>query len=169
MARRPRRFQSNSNRRMTEWSNFDTGGGTAVAAAGATLLSGLAFESPGTIVRTRGMISIHPTSPDVNVSVAGAFGVGLVSAEAFAAGVASVPTPMTDADWGGWMVMEPFVYHIDGGSGSPTEQTIVSLQINVDSKAMRKVEPNSVMIFIAESLTGAFTVTDLTRLLLMLH
>ncbi len=113
------------------------------------------------------MISIRPTTTDQDNTVVGAFGIGLVSQEAFIAGVTAVPEPFTDSDWGGWMVMVPFAYNIDFGSA--TSLYINSLQIEVDSKAMRKVEPNSVMVVVAESLTGAFDIADGTRLLQLLH
>ena len=71
---------------MTEWSAYDPSGYLAVASTAATLLSGLAFEDPGTIIRTRGQIVIRPVANfAADVDIVGAFGIGLVSAEAFAA------------------------------------------------------------------------------------
>ena len=169
MARGHRNFRgrSDSNRRKTEWSVYDQGGFTNVASAGATILSGISFENPGTIVRTRGMIGLKPTNPEVSVEIVGAFGIGLVSAEAFAAGVASVPEPFTDSDWGGWMVIESFAFDWDFGTGVGAQ--FDSIMLPIDSKAMRKVEPSTVMVVVAESLTGAFDIVDGTRLLQMLH
>ena len=159
---------SNSNRRKTEWSVYDPSGFTSVATGGATITSGLLFEDPGTIVRTRGEITIAPvTNFAADLDITGAFGIGLVSAEAFAAGVASVPEPYTDSDWGGWMVIVSFAMRFEHHSSIGVVQT--GQTIRVDSKAMRKVEPNSVMVVVAESLTGAFDIQDGTRLLQMLH
>ena len=152
---------------MTEWSAFDPTGFASVTSTGALLMSGLSFEDPGTIVRTRGIITIKPTTVGTSVSVLGAFGVGLVSAEAFAAGVASVPEPYTDSDWGGWMVLQPFAFRWEAATA--VGEAFASVTIDIDSKAMRKVEPNSVMMFVAESITGAFDIIDGTRLLQMLH
>ena len=98
---------------MTQWSQFDQVPVSSVSNTGSTLLSGLAFEIPGTIIRTRGMITIFPTSFGADLNVVGAFGIGLVSAEAFAAGIASVPEPYADSDWGGWMVLQPFAFHLE--------------------------------------------------------
>ena len=168
MARpRARRFSGGGHSRLTEWSAYDTSGYLAVASTAATLLSGLAFEDPGTIIRTRGQIVIRPVANfAADVDIVGAFGIGLVSAEAFAAGVASIPELYTDSDWGGWMVIQPFSSTFEFRSGVGTDMTQIALTI--DSKAMRKVEPNSVMVFVAESLTGAFVILDQTRLLLKL-
>ncbi len=167
---RLRRFgapRGGGHKRLTEWSTFDPGGFESVSAAGALLMSGLAFENPGTIVRTRGIITIRPADPEADATIAGAFGIGLVSQEAFTAGVASIPEPFTDSDWGGWMVMQPFALTVDVGAAS--SRLINSMTYEIDSKAMRKVEPNSVMAIVVESLTGAFTIADGTRLLLKLH
>jgi len=45
----------------------------------------------------------------------------------------------------------------------------VHVQYEVDSKAMRKVEPSTVLVAVAESFGGAFAIVDMTRSLLMLH
>ena len=97
----------------------------------------------------------------------GAFGIGIVSAEALAAGIGSIPLPFTDADWGGWMVLQPWAFRLD--VTTDVGRLLSSFQIEVDSKAMRKVEPNSAAVIVAESLTGAVSVCDTTRLLLKLH
>jgi len=156
-----------SDRRKTAWSAFDSSGYQTVASGGATLLSGIAFEAPGTIVRTRGQISVKPGSFGADLDVLGAFGIGLVSGEAFAAGVASIPEPFSDADWGGWMVIQPFAFHFE----SITQAGVLlgSFEFEIDSKGMRKVEPNSVMVAVAESVVGSYQLADVTRLLLMLH
>jgi len=127
----------------------------------------LVFEEPGTIIRTRGSIVVAPqTNLAADLDITGAFGIGVVSQEAFAAGVASVPEPFTDSDWGGWMVIQPFT-QVYEHNAAPT-QYLQSITYEIDSKAMRKVEPNSVMMFVVESLTGAFRIADLTRLLIKL-
>ena len=170
MARRRGTFPTRGgNRRLTEWSTFDDGGYTVVTAGGATILSGIAFEDPGTIVRTRGVISIKPAAFSADVNIFGAFGIGLVSAEAFAAGIASVPEPFSDADWGGWMVLQPFTMNFE--VTTDVGRLLGSMQMVIDSKAMRKVEPSSVMVAVVESApaSAAFEFADLTRLLQKLH
>ncbi len=154
-------------KRMTSWSSYD-GVATSLSSGGATVLSGIAFEAPGTLIRTRGIVMIRPVTPvSADVLLTGAFGIGIVSAEAFAAGVASIPEPATDSDWGGWMVIQPWSFQFEFGDQSSF--AISSINIEVDSKAMRKVEPNSVAVVVVESIIGAATVVDMTRLLLKLH
>jgi len=72
-------------------------------------------------------------------------GIGIVSADAFATGVAAVPNPAGDPDWGGWLW-----YHA-GGPLVSLETTEVgrgplsAIRIPIDTKAMRKMSPNEVL------------------------
>ena len=161
-----RRAQS-GHKRLTEWGNLADQGFVAVSSAGATLISSTSFESPGTIVRSRGMISLRFAAHNADVSVVGAFGIGLVSAEALAVGITAVPEPFTDSDWGGWMTWQPFARRLEfsDATGLYSEDW----EYVIDSKAMRKVEPNSAMVFVAESQQGAFQISETVRLLLKLH
>ena len=155
-----------AHRRLTEWSSLAAQGYVTVAAAGATLISSVSFEDPGTIIRSRGIISVKPTTHNSDQDFHGAFGIGLVSAEALAVGVTALPEPFSDADWGGWMVWQPFSFNWD--FSDLTGQRFGSIQMAIDSKAMRKVEPSSAMVFVAESFGGAFSITEQVRLLLKL-
>ena len=59
-------------RRQTAWGGFDVGGYTSVASGGATILSGVSFEDPGTIVRLRGLISVKLQAYGADLDVTGA-------------------------------------------------------------------------------------------------
>ena len=154
-------------KRLTAWSGLAAQGYIAVADAGATLVSSIQFEDPGTIVRARGRISLQPQSFEANDNFVGAFGMGVVSNEARAVGVTAIPEPFTDADWGGWMVWQPFAFHNDF-TASTQSSFPANVDIVIDSKAMRKVEPNSALVFVVESLEGAFFIAEQVRILLML-
>ena len=164
---RPRRIVTRGPRRLTQWIGPPLQGGVAVASGGATIISSLVLEEPVTLVRTRGSINITLASFASDQNINGAIGMGVVSAEALAAGVASVPEPYTDADWGGWFVWRSFGYSIEFGDATgiqaPTDRVI-----EIDSKAMRKVGPNDAFVLVAESFLGAYEVTDGTRQLLKL-
>ena len=160
-------YPSKSQKRKTEWSVYDNSGYVNVASGGATILSGLFFEDPGTLVRTRGMISVKAQSYAADIDIIGAFGLAIVSQEAFNVGVTAVPEPFTDSDWGGWMVIQAFAVHLQQVTNAGL--LLGSWQFEIDSKAMRKVEPNSAVVVVAESSTGAFAIADTTRLLQMLH
>ena len=163
---RRRSFGHSGSRRLTQWAGPAIQAYVAVASGGATLIAQLAFEEQSTIVRNRGMVSIRPQSYAADIDINGAYGIGIASAEAVAAGVASVPEPFTDGDWGGWMVWRSFAFHYEFASAISTFES--SWQTEVDSKAMRKVSPNEVAVFVAESQSGAFFIAEGIRTLIKL-
>ena len=104
--------QRGGHKRLTEWSALADQGYVAVGTGASTLISSLSFEDLGTIVRFRGQILLQGSSA-ADLNVVGAFGIGLVSVEALAIGITAVPTPFSDADWGGWMVWRPFSFRVE--------------------------------------------------------
>ena len=122
-----------------------------------------------TIIRTRGFVSVRPSAFSADIGFSGAFGACIVSDQAAAAGVASVPGPFSDADWDGWYMWRSFAGRFDvttdvgrvgfSGTGLPFE---------VDSKAMRKVSDNETCLLVAESQTGAFSIAMHLRTLFKL-
>ena len=165
--RRSKDFRGDSRTaRLTEWSTYG-GASAGVASGGATLISSISFEDPGTLIRTRGIISVAPQAFGADLLVTGCYGAGIVSAEALAVGITAIPTPVSDADWGGWMVIEPFSLRVEFSDATGIVVP-ASVQVPIDSKAMRKVEPNEAVVFVAESLVGAYNIVDMTRLLLKL-
>lgn len=153
-------------KRLAQWLAPAVQGYTAVAATGATILAFASFEEPLTIVRTRGQISVRPTVATADLDIVGAFGAAIVSTEAFTAGIASVPEPFSDADWGGWYVWRSFAYSMEFGTAVGVER--LSWDFEVDSKAMRKLSSNETIVFVAESIVGAFSITSSLRTLLKL-
>ncbi len=168
VARARRNFGAGSRHsRLTQWLGPAAQDYVNVASGGATLISSFQFENPATIVRTRGQVSVRLQAYTADLTVAGAFGIGVVSQEAFAAGVASMPEPFTDSDWGGWFVWRTFAmrFEFDDATGLTFP---ASVDFEVDSKAMRKIGTNEVLVFIAESQTGAYAMFDGTRSLIKL-
>ena len=111
-------------------------------------------------------MSIRPTSEAANGEFTGAIGSCIVSAEALAAGVASIPEPFTDADWGGWFMWRPFAYRYEFQSAIGTNYGNWTFEI--DSKAMRKISPNEAVVTVVESFAGAFDVNNPLRTLIKL-
>ena len=164
---RPRSFHRGRSgaRRLTQWLGPALQDFLSVADGGATLISSLSFEEPLTVTRVRGMVSLRASSA-ADLNIVGAYGEGIVSTEAFNAGVASIPEPFTDADWGGWFVWRSFSYRFD----SITQAGVFTTDWNfeVDSKAMRKVQPNETLVAVAESFNGAYSISAPLRTLLKL-
>ena len=165
MAHRRRSFIRDTGRigRLTEWIGPADQEYVAVASAGATLVASAPFESPGTIMRTRGHVSIRPEVVSADLSIVGAFGIGIVTSEALAVGVTAVPHPFRDADWGNWYVWRSFSYREEFQTAASVN--FLSWDFEVDSKAMRKVRSNESFVMVAESQTGAFRISAPLRTL----
>jgi len=119
----------------------------------------------GTVVRTRGMFLAFPTAHGADLNYAGAYGLGVVSDEAFAAGTVSIPRPYDDDDWPGWLVHGYWGAHLEF-QGAQSE--MISKSEPFDSKAMRKVGPNETLVWMAESQTGSVQVSIQARMLMKL-
>jgi len=154
-------------RRSTQWFGPAIQNFVSVASGGATIIASLSFEEPLTIIRTRGVFVVIPGSFVADLSYVGAVGMAIVSTEAFNAGIASVPEPFTDADWGGWFVWRSFAAHMELITAAGFE-SVTGITMEIDSKAMRKVTPNETLVVVCESQSGAVDVVDGTRHLVKL-
>jgi len=166
MPRRGFQHRTAGSRRLTQWIGPAAQSYQNVASTGATLLAFVSFEEQTTVVRTRGQVSVRLQAFGVDLDIIGAFGMGVVSTEAFLAGVASIPEPFTDADWGGWFVWRSFSYHLEFNDVTGIESFLWDFE--VDSKAMRKISPNETIVIIAESLAGAYAISAPLRVLVKL-
>jgi len=119
-----------------------------------------------TIVRVRGLLLVKLQAYTTDQDVNGAFGMCVVSDEAFAAGAASIPRPFDDAGWDGWFVWQPFSFRYEFHSA--TGDIIGSVGWDIDSKAMRKVTDNETVVCMVESQSGAFAASVNTRVLFKL-
>ncbi len=151
---------------MTPWIGPALQGPVNVASGGATLVASVPNAEQSTFIRIRGFASIVPQAVTADLDITGAIGVGVVTEEAFAAGVASIPEPFADGDWGGWMVHRMFAYHFEFNDA--TGINYPSWDFEIDSKAMRKVSPSSRLVVIAESQAGAFNIDVPLRFLVKL-
>jgi len=100
-----------------------------------------------TLVRTRGSLLLRLVNATAqNNGFNGAFGLAVVTEQAFSAGTASMPGPVVDEDWDGWLYHQFFNLlasdPIDGGA--LTDRDLLNIvgcvmRVDVDSKAMRKI------------------------------
>ena len=165
---RPRTVQRTSRRggRLSEWIGVADQAFSNVASGGATLISSFTPLETLTVIRNRGVISIQPQAVTADLDIVGAFGMGIVSVEAFNAGVASMPEPFSDAQWSGWMVWQAFAFRFE--LLDTTGANFVPWTMELDSKAMRKMGPHEVLIAIAESQVGAYSIAAPMRTLVKL-
>ncbi len=152
------RFQTTSVRHRTSWEvGPETAGNGAPQSIVTSLadLAGTAVQATvdgQTLIRTRGELLMWLRAPTVNSGDGfhGAFGIAKATTAAIVAGAASVPTPITEEAWDGWLYHRYFSLF----SGGPiavataaqealqTNNVTAALRIEVDSKAMRKQDAN---------------------------
>ena len=126
-----------------------------------------------TIVRMRGHVqSFLTTAAAAGDGFSGAWGIGLVTAAAFAVGITAMPGPITESDWDGWLWHSFFDLHVitttlaDGVNAGG----VFALAV-IDSKAMRKFDEDMVVFGATEVVergTAAIETNADTRMLVKL-
>jgi len=154
------------------WAKFEVDA-IPVATGTKILLGGFSLSNQQideTMLRTRGAAIVKPTTPSADAIVHGAWGMMVVSDLAAAAGAASIPGPVTDADHDSWFVWEPLLaamefssavgIHYDAGHVFP-----------FDSKAKRIVQEGQQIVIMVESkgTIGTFDISLMFRMLSMVR
>ena len=149
MARRRSVVLSGGARRGTGWFGgvaSGTSGSTEVISSSGSLLFGTAVQAGVdglTLIRTRGVFNARlSVLSGANAGYFGAFGIGKTTLPAITAGVASVPTPLTEDTWDGWLYYSFF--HCFGQSATLGDSDNEWIRLVVDSKAMRKIAVDEV-------------------------
>ena len=175
MARQRGLIRSRGSKRLVSWGvGPGSTGATTVTATGQTQLgSGLVLtvEDEVTIVRLRGYVElVMEALGAIGNGFAGAIGVGIVTAQAQTAGIGSLPHPLTNSAWGGWLYHRHFAFH--GTTATIADGVNVGrIGWEVDSKAMRKFGSNDVLfavLDVVEAGTAQMSVFFDTRLLVKL-
>ena len=160
MAHRRGSFQRSPARRRVEW-GLGPGGSALVnldSSSFSLLGAGIQATVPAmTIVRMRGLFSATlKTAAAVGDGFTGAVGVGLVTLPAFTAGILSVPTPVTEAEWDGWLWH--FYFDVRSGLAGVSDGS-GSVRAQADSKAMRKLQDTTTVAYAAIEVTEVGTAT----------
>jgi len=163
--RSPRSGLIRAPKRLSSWegsvASGTNGSGQTLASSAATLFgTSFLFTSDVTIVRQRGeFLAFLESATATADGLFGAIGIAKASTAAVTAGAASVPTPITEESWDGWLYHRYFSLMapapIAGGAaadGDLSIPTTAAVRIEVDSKAMRKIGN-------LESLYGAIELT----------
>ena len=105
---------------------------------------------PFTIVRTRFQIMVTSDQVIASEDQGGALGMAVVSDQATAIGVSAVPTPITDMGSDLWFVHQQYhtAFTLVSGVGFDGRSGQV---VDIDSKAMRKVDIGQDVVIVAES------------------
>ena len=163
-------------RRETLWLGGVVQQTTLASASVATLLTSLNAVAlamrPFTIVRTRGIVTVHTDQIAATEDQVVGYGQAVVSDQAAAIGVTAVPTPVADSESDLWFVYQMMFNHFDFASAvgfgeKPLERW------DIDSKAMRKVEDGQDFVSVIETAAGGLTagaiVGSFFRTLIKLH
>ncbi len=122
-------------------------------------------KRPFTVVRIHAMLQIR-TDNIANEVQLGGFGACVVSSQAVAIGVTAVPTPLTDLASDLWFMHKPLMSSLAFSTAVAFAKQ--SMVYEVDSKAMRKVNDDQEIIFVAEgsSLQSGFSLDIIGRVLI---
>ncbi len=124
----------------------------AVPAATVVLISQLSAEGlalrPFTVLRSRGIVVVGTDQEAADEEPFGTYGEIVVSESAAAAGVGSIPSPITEAG-ASWLLYVPHSSWLKFGSGVAFSN--VSSVFEYDSKAMRKVGTDDQLVGIVEN------------------
>ncbi len=153
-------FRGRGSRRATEWGIFSGSTGFASLAA-STKAVAASFSStdlseliPGTIVRTRGVLSIQTDQFVASEQQFGALGCALVNDVAQALGITALPGPFTNQNYD-WFLLQFFVQSNIFGTGVGFIEQGASRQFEIDSKAMRKLGNGDSLVIMLENASAA--------------
>jgi len=158
------RSQRSSSRRKTSWGagpKTGTAGLPVIIAASGVQLGALVAVPPTggiTLVRLRGEMLLRiTTGSSLDDGFFGAVGVGIFTDAAVAVGATAVNTPIATEGWDGWLWHRYFNVFAGGvvGTGAATTDNqggeSMTLRLEVDSKAMRKLEVGNSLAVVLES------------------
>ena len=158
-------------RRATDWSASTILGAPLFVANNSASLVEVFTPIVGgeTLIRTRGMLGFQSDQAAADEFQLGAYGIAVVTEQAATIGITAVPTPATDAAWGGWLYHTYFFAGMDFISAVGVEPGMMHT-FPIDSKAMRKVDEDERLVTVVEN-TGihAFELASAVRLLSKVH
>jgi len=141
-------------RRATEWVASADSVATQLLAAASSVLdqtlseASLADIVPATVIRVRGELFVGMDQSAASEQAFGALGMAVVSEQARVAGVASVPTPITDEGSDLWFVHQFWAAPVFVG----TDASLLKwYRYSFDSKAMRKLEDGMSIVVVLEN------------------
>ena len=141
-------------KRLTTWLQFVPSEVNLASANSAALVFSLNAAAlalrPFTIVRTRFIWHVFSDQEAADESQQTALGIAVVSDESVAAGVGSVPTPMSSMGSDFWLLHEISLgrFQVNSSIGYESRTGYVN---RIDSKAMRKVDQGQDIIVVIEN------------------
>ncbi len=162
-------------RRKTEWGSSADVTAFAGLAAATTVLdqaftaAQLTVVAPGTVIRTVGYIAVQSDQVAATERPFGAMGFAVVSEQARAAGVASLPAPINNEESDLWFVHQQFAasFRFVTAAGFSEELKIFEF----DSRAQRKFVDGEAIVVVVENASATFAMNYVLkfRILFKLH
>ena len=104
-----------------------------------------------TLIRIRGQFSMNiETAAAIGERMIGAFGIAIVTDQAFAAGISAVPTPIDEQlhdSWLFWRAIQLQAINVTETFGNAGSGRV---EFEVDTKAMRKLTPNDTIYAVVQ-------------------
>ena len=162
------RIMTRSQKRKTSWALGPTTDGVQAVTATSKVawtFASVALSDGLTIVRTRGeFLAFLTAASGAAEGFQGALGIAKFTDQAVAIGPTALPGPLTDVDWDGWLYHRLLsVYSGDaivaaGAANEAGQGGQSGVRIEIDSKAMRKVNTNEFLVAVMEfTLEGTAT------------
>jgi len=154
MARRNRFGTTGFKRKIT---NYSWSGNLQVATnaggGASSLMSTLVLSNPNideTLIRVVGMISVKTDQSIATENQEGAFGMILANDPAIAAGISSLPVPITDVSDDGWLLWVPFANHFEFKTAVGIDSQ-GSVTRYFDFKSKRVVQEGQAIVMVEQS------------------
>ena len=154
MARRSFTRGRHGSGRLTLWlGSADFSAYTNLAGGTAVLNQLITLDQPVTIMRTRGVLFVASDQVVASELTAGVMGMAVVSTPAATAGIASVPTPVTENFSDLFFLHQYYGLNVGTNSATTSLNTVKGFAYPFDSKAMRKVNDDESIIVTLENAT----------------
>ena len=140
------RFPQRSARKTMVWNvGPESSAVQTSSTAGLTIIDTGQVASGGvTVVRLRGEFTIwlRLATAIGDGFTAFALGVGVATTDAFSVGATALPSPTGDPDWGGWWYYSTYGALVSDSTTENFQGPMSAIRIPIDTKAMRKIQPN---------------------------
>ncbi len=163
MGRRSELIHRSRSKRLTDWGFGPGGTGLTTISSSSTVIlgSGISLTGrPATLVRTRGLFRMYLENvANPGEGFQGAFAIGVVQVAAFTAGVGSLPGPISEMDSEAWLYHSIVGAHAHNATETSFNESTV-FDLTVDSKAMRKLDDETVIVAVLEVVELGTAVLD---------
>ncbi len=150
MARRLTTSRRGSSKHNNSWGAVVSSTALTIPAASKVLLGSLTLNNPNideTVLRVIGNLTVMSDQTGVEEFVIGSVGLIVVSNQAVAAGIASIPGSSTDSEDDGWFAHQFFSYI---GQTVATQPSFLNMPF--ESKGRRVVQEGEAIAIVAENI-----------------